>query len=215
MRDTPYVWSLFAARRYLAAIVVLGLLSGGAVSQTQDAPDQPTHALSGELKRVRFPHTINKFDLQGVGVAQDLVVNAYAESGVISAPTLTMLLIHQDPESGHEYVVVEMPQTFNADTVFAMESEGVNCFLVDSSFFINTDETGRHFVMIRAVRDQSYGRSKISIDAYRLSGRTVAALHESLYRFEPIVSVSATADACSFRQLNRLEEKLLNVKFKE
>jgi hypothetical protein len=152
-----------------------------------------------------------------MGAAQDLVVQAFAENGFVSAPTFTMLLIHQDPKSGYDYILVDMPPNPLAGDVFTANTRSVNCFLIDSSFFLKTDDKGRHFIMIRSVRDRPYGRSKISIEAYLLAPLEGLPTQpsQSLYHFIRMASVSTVSDACTARELSRLEQKLLNAQFKK
>jgi hypothetical protein len=80
----------------IALSIVGTLLAGPALSQT----NEPESLISGELTRLHFPRTINKFDLRGMGAAQDLVVQAFAENGFVSAPTFTMLLSIKIPNQG-------------------------------------------------------------------------------------------------------------------
>jgi hypothetical protein len=199
---------------WLWMLPLIVLCSDPSQAQTTNSSDGISTVISGEFKRIITPRTVNKFDLRGNGTAEDLIIKAYAESGVVSAPTITMLLIHQDQKSDRDYILVEIPPIPAAGDFYTIDSQSINCFSIKSSFFTNSDSSGRHIFMIRAVRDRSYGRSKISIDAYRLSPvRT--ALPESLYRFVLVAAVNAVSDACTFRQLSRLEQKLLNIQIKE
>jgi hypothetical protein len=197
----------------LLATAEIQVAAPSADAQAQVDTDELHPPMSGDLRRLIFRHPINKFDLRGAGVAQDLVVITYAENGAVSAPFFTMLLIHQDAGSGHEYILVDMPSNPLVGNFFTTDSSFASCFLINSSFFLKNDESGRHFVMVRAIRDRSYGRAKISIEAYVLSHleNPLSEPGESLYHFVRIAAVAIASDACTDRQLSHLEEKLLGV----
>ena len=188
-----------------------------------------------EFIKINIPSGISSIDLRGTGKADDRVINSDMFEGGRIETNITVFLTGTENDSLPFYFV-GMPKSRLGGALSSFSAQGSNCAIWHTSFLRDANNLKNVYMLTtyrsamdengNAMGDNGNGDASFKITLYNLTsddenpiaeinGRPIKPSEKLYYTFAPIRTVSIPHyKACSYSELEKLEQDALKIKVK-